>query len=627
MCGIAGFAGKEKALSPEVMDSMLSCIAYRGPDDAGQWSEGNLMLGHRRLSILDLSTGGRQPMIYNQRYVLVFNGEIYNYLELRDELTRKGYHFHTETDSEIIPAAYDCWGEDCQNRMNGMWAFALYDREKKNLFCSRDRFGIKPFYYIDQSELFAFGSEIKQLLNVLPGRPQVDGPVLEVFLAGGFLDFSERTMFREIRQLCGGYCLRYDLDTKCCDVHQWFFPDMEDIDCDEEKAKQRFRNLFSDAICRHLRADVEIGSCLSGGLDSSAIVCTVNKIIHQNDNPNTQYAVSACFEQPGYDEREYSHEVQKFCSNLILSEVFPNMDHLIAELDDIIWHMDEPIASSSVFAQREVFRRAKELGLKVMLDGQGADELLAGYTDFYKTEFAWLFRSRQWKRLRKEVDAYIQCQTSLDTNNKVRFFTVTALETIAPCWFQNMLFRLYQRHARNRQWLHLTPEGMDLLWSVKQRFDKRDPKVYTRAEMDIGLRELLHYEDRNSMAFSIEARVPFLDAIFSDFAENVPFGMKIKDGKTKWIMRAALEDTLPYKISHRYDKMGFVTPEALWLKQHLSELEPLLFDAAERLSSWIDKEAFLNWFSDHGTEGRNYMQIWRVLCASEWMKVFQMQIE
>lgn len=624
MCGIAGLVGKESAFSAEQLQNMLNCILYRGPDDAGEWSEGKVRLGHRRLSILDLSPGGRQPMRYTDRYVLTFNGEIYNYLELKEELRGKGYAFSTESDGEVIPAAYDCWGEDCQKHMNGMWAFALYDRAEESLFCSRDRFGIKPFYYMDRDEGFAFGSEIKQLLTVLPEPPHVNAPALEAFLAAGYLECGADTMFREVSQLRGGHCLRYEAPTGSLRVKKWFDPaEIVPRPMEEGEAKQRFHDAFAAAVERHLRSDVEVGSCLSGGLDSSAIVCAVNRM---TGGEPRQYAITACFEQEGYDERRYSRAAAAACTNLTVSEVFPDMERLLDQLDDMLWHMDEPFASTSIFAQRQVFRRAGELGLKVMLDGQGSDELLAGYPDFYKTEFAWLFRTGRWKTLRREIEAYRRLHPSDSGKKSLRFFAVAALEAAAPLWLQNAVFRLYQRQSRDRRWLRLTKSGMDRLCAVKRRYAKADPQAYLCASLTNGLSELLHYEDRNSMAFSVEARVPFLDAEFAKLAMEVPFPMKIREGKTKWILREALSDILPEAIAHRYDKMGFVTPEALWLRQHLADLEPRMRRAAETLSPWIDVEGFMRWYAAHGAEGRNYRQIWRVLCAAEWIKVFEVQL-
>lgn len=623
MCGIAGLVGKERALPEEQLQKMLDCILHRGPDDGGRWSEGKVRLGHRRLSILDLSPGGRQPMLYTDRYVLVFNGEIYNYLELKAELREKGYSFCTETDSEVIPAAYDCWGEDCQKHMNGMWAFALYDRNEQCLFCSRDRYGIKPFYYMDREDSFAFGSEIKQLLAVLPEPPHVNGPVLEAFLAAGYLECSAETMFREVEQLRGGHCLRYEVQTGRFRIKKWFDPsEIPVTDPSDNEAKKSFHDGFLAAVERHLRSDVEVGSCLSGGLDSSAIVCAVNRM---TGGKPRQYAITACFEQKGFDERRFSHAVADSCTGLTVSEVFPDMEELLSQLDDILWHMDEPFASTSVFAQREVFRRAHELGLKVMLDGQGSDELLAGYPDFYKAEFACLFRTGHWRELRREIGAYRRLHPSESGRRSLRFLAVAVLEATAPLSLQNAIFRVYQRRSPNRRWLKLTKTGMDQLCAIKRRYAKADPQAYLCASLTNGLSELLHYEDRNSMAFSVEARVPFLDTEFSELAMTLPFSRKIRDGKTKWIMREALSDILPEVIAKRYDKMGFVTPEALWLRQHLADLEPLMREAADRLSPWIDRESFLQWYASHGAEGSNYRQIWRVLCAAEWIKVFQVQ--
>lgn len=627
MCGIAGLIGKDTPVPKEHLDKMLSCIYHRGPDDAGEWHEDLVRLGHRRLSILDLSPAGRQPMLYWDRYVLVFNGEIYNYLELQEELKSKGYRFRSETDSEVIPAAYDCWGEECQQHMNGMWAFALYDRRARTLFCSRDRYGIKPFYYLETGACFAFGSEIKQLLPLLPGRPAADRTALELFLAAGYLDYSENTMFRDVRQLRGGCCLRYSLPEGRATARRWYAPAPALMkEAREADLISRFRELFREAVGRHLRADVEIGSCLSGGLDSSAIVCEINRRVRMERVDIKQHVISSCFEDQRFDEREYSHAVLRECANLVSSEVFPDMEELPEAMGKVVWHMDEPFASSSVFAQWEVYRCAHELGLKVMLDGQGADELLAGYPDFYKMQFCSLFRKGQWRQLWREIYGALSGSLNNQGAATARFFAVNVFEAVAPLRFQSLIFRIYQRTSPSRAWLRLSKEGMGTLCAVKRRFAKRDPQKFTRAFLETGLSELLHYEDRNAMAFSVEARVPFLDEEFAAFAEALPFSLKIREGKTKWIMREALRGGLPKEVISRRDKMGFVTPESRWLTDHRAQLRPLLRQAAETLSPLIDTKRLLRWYDGQNSFAPGDSRVWRILCAAEWVRVFNVQV-
>lgn len=627
MCGIAGLVGRNAAPAHEAMDRMLACIRHRGPDGVGQWGEANLLLGHRRLAILDLTADGDQPMLYTDRYVLVFNGEIYNYKELRRALEEKGYKFHTRTDSEVIPAAYDCWGPACQQKMNGMWAFALYDRQNKTLFCSRDRFGIKPFYYVENEDGLAFGSEIKQILEVAGKHPKANRAVLEIFLAVGYRDYSEETMFQGILQLRGGHCFTYDLTTCQMNLERWFDPDaLREETMDAAEAVGRFRALFNDAVERHLRADVEVGSCLSGGLDSSVIVCAVNKKLRREGGPVRQRTISSCFEDPRYDERQYIDAVVERCPGVRAEKVFPRMEELMPGLHEIVWHMDEPFSSTSIFAQWNVFRKAHELGLKVMLDGQGADEQLAGYTDFYKMLFVWLFRHGRWGALCREIKDYTRLRAKTEKKSQFRFLLVTILEAIMPLWVQDWLFQSYRGKSPEHEWLSLSPQAMEQLCAVKRRFAKRDPRRFIRAHMEIGMSELLHYEDRNSMAFSVEARVPFLDAELAEGLLKMPFCYKIRQGKTKWVMRSALGELLPEKVRDRYDKMGFVTPEFGWFAQHHDELETEVRRAAERLAPVVDPEKLMRWYHTPQAKQPGDLKVWRVLCAAEWARVFQVEV-
>lgn len=627
MCGIAGIIGKHSLPTISEILETLNCIRYRGPDDMGTWQEGNLLLGQVRLAIIDLSEGGKQPMTYNERYILVFNGEIYNYVELRNELQEKGYHFHTHTDSEVIPAAYDYWGEACQEHMNGMWAFALFDRQKQTLFCSRDRFGIKPFYYIDTEERFAFGSEIKQLLPQTGRPPRANNTTLSVFLATGYLDYSEETMFDGVSQLRGGHCLTYNLNTHHQRVRCWFT--MNSVSTRQEAGKisaERFRIEFEKAIRRHMRADVPIGSCLSGGLDSSAIVCMANRLLSEKGETEVQHTVSSCFDNRRFDEREYIDAVLAQCSGVQRNQVFPNLDEVLDKLDEIVWHMDEPFSSMSIFAQWNVFQEAHRIGLTVMLDGQGADEQLAGYTDFYKLNFAWLFRQFRFKRLYREIKAYINLRASSESQSQLRFLAVILYETMIPLWLQNRIYWFYLKKDAGHRWIKLGNEALDAVCRIKRQYAKRDPRAYCKASMEIGLSELLHYEDRNSMAFSVEARVPFLDADLAAEIYGIPFENKLKNGATKWVMREGLADILPEKICSRYDKMGFVTPENEWLMEHHDELEPKIREAAKRLSPLVDLDETMRWYRSATTIHNGDFRIWRLLCAGHWAEVFGVEV-
>ena len=299
MCGIAGMIHKKGQANPEAVQAMLDTIAHRGPDGEGLYTDGAVALGHRRLAILDLRPEGNMPMHYSDRYTITYNGEVYNYLELRQELETLGCTFRTRTDTEVILAAYERWGEACVERFNGMWAFAIYDRQEQNLFFSRDRFGVKPLYYWNTDDAFYFGSEIKEIWTQMPKPVKANTGVLLAFLNTGDLDYSEQTCFADVYQLPGGWNMRYSLKDHTFTTHRWYELKKNAQAATYEENVETFRDLFHQAVTLRLRSDVPVGSTLSGGLDSSAIVCTLRKIIPEDKPVNT---LSSCFEEKTFDE-------------------------------------------------------------------------------------------------------------------------------------------------------------------------------------------------------------------------------------------------------------------------------------------------------------------------------------
>ena len=406
MCGIAGYYSFNGYIKQENFEKMVDIVKHRGPDHRGTFYQDGLALGHRRLSIIDLSEDGCQPFFYKKRYVLIFNGEIYNYRELKEELIAEGYQFYTETDTEVLAAAFDHWGKECVQHFNGMWAFAILDQERKELFCSRDRFGVKPFYYYLDSHQFIFASEIKQILCMLNTPPAANKKRLLEFLICGDQDYTSETMFQDIMQLAGGHELVFNLESKELRVSEYYNLGKRTVKSENyEESCNKFRKAFENSIKLRLRADVPVGYCLSGGLDSSSIVCTANEQVRQSGINTEQHTVSSCFEEKAYDEQEYIDEVIRK-TGIHSHKIYPDGSKLFDEVDKIIWHMDEPFGSTSVYAQWNVFREAKNNNLTVMLDGQGADEQLAGYTPFYGVYFAYLLRRFKFITFLREFRAY-----------------------------------------------------------------------------------------------------------------------------------------------------------------------------------------------------------------------------
>lgn len=624
MCGIAGYISRDKDSGiADKINIMLEKIIYRGPDGGGNHvHDQRVGLGHRRLSIIDLSDNAGQPMCYRDRYWLTYNGEIYNYIELRNELKEQGYTFSTESDTEVLLASFDYWGKDCVAHFNGMWSFALFDEKNEKLFCSRDRYGVKPFYYYTNGQVFIFGSEIKEILAVYPEECKADMDNLAVYLTKGSLDRNDGTMFANIKQLIGGFNLFLDCRNLSCEIKEYY--DLRKIriaDRSKETNYIMFREKFMQSVGFRLRSDVQIGSCLSGGLDSSSIVCAVHKELEGTGNAGKQYTVSSCFEDKRYDEQEFIDEVVKD-TGVTAYKVFPEMEKLFDELDKLIWHMDEPFASTSIYAQWNVFRKAKEKGLTVMLDGQGSDEQLAGYTPFYQVLFVNLLRRGKFRQLFHEINCYRTLRSESEPIRIGEILLSTLASALLPEGLHFKANRLYVRRLRG------LPFPKHLYDNEKARsefayYNKKDPQEFIYAGMTQGLRALLHYEDRNSMAHSIESRVPFLDYELVEFIYSVPFSQKIENGRTKNLLREGLKDILPTAIYNRISKLGFVTTEDKWLKENEEFFYHELEKACDRLSAILDKKQVLEWYKTHvQSTRRGDSTCFRIICAAHWANVF-----
>lgn len=626
MCGICGVINKREKIDERLFDKMVDLAMHRGPNDRGIYYDRHIALGHRRLSIIDLSSEGHQPFCYKNRYVMVYNGEIYNYKELRKELEEKGYHFTTKTDTEVLITMYDCYGKECVHRLNGMWAFAVYDKTQNSLFCSRDRFGIKPFYYQYNNGIFMFASEIKQILAMdNKEKTYANEQRLLEFLVLGDLDCTEETMFADIMQLRGGHNLYFDVGTEKFEIECYYDITKRKLQKHSyEVSCKEFRKLFENSIKYRLRADVPVGYCLSGGLDSSSIVCMADHVIAGRKNKIEQYAVSSCFEDKEYDEQEYIDEVIR--STTVNSyKVFPKEDDLFHELDKIIWHMDEPFSSTSMFAQWNVFKTAKEKGLTVMLDGQGADEQLAGYTQFYAVAFAHYLRRFQLIRFGREV--YHYCKDRASTEKYVSVVDVL-LNAVVSAFMPNRL-KMYLKRKLGYGYRNLpfSKEIIERVVGERTLYQVSDPTQYSVDMMRCSMASLLHYEDRDSMAHSIESRVPFLDYKLVESIYAMPMQYKIRNGVTKSVMRDGLKGILPDKIRNRISKLGFVTPEDKWINNNFEEFRLELKEASHRLNGLIDEKRIMEWFDNRkGKMERGNFLAWRIICAGHWMSVFNVSL-
>jgi asparagine synthase (glutamine-hydrolysing) len=558
MCGIAGIIYKNGI--PEnreaILKSMLTSIAHRGPDDEGMYFDGAVALGHRRLSVLDLSSAGHQPMKHKD-YLIVYNGEVYNYLELRDELKRFGHTFTTGTDTEVILHAYDQWGEDCLNRFNGMWAFAIYDKRKQTLFCSRDRFGVKPFYYYEDNEKLIFASEIKAILCA-GVKPVANIPVLMAYLVVGFVNNSEQTFFKGIHQLMPGSNLSFNTNTGSVSLRQYYdlskleLPEIDSVD---------FARHFENSIRLHLRSDVPIGTCLSGGLDSSTVAAIASNLLRELQ-PDARFgAITAQSESSENDESEYARQVVEHC-RLDWHLVKPTYDDFVQHIDDCLRVQGEPVGGPSVFMQYWVMKKAKDAGFKVMLDGQGGDETLLGYERYYPAFFLYLLKRGRCLLFLKE---YYQA---------VRHSRLSTLQLTA--FIAYFLILPIRKKILTKRVNFLKPslihQGLAALNTPANAFF--DIRTLQEQELMIyQLPKLLLYEDRNSMAHSIEARVPFVSYPCVEAALALKPTSKIRSGYTKYALRLIAERLLPKSIAWRRNKIGFEAPSRIWLKKHRPQMQ------------------------------------------------------
>ena len=647
---------------------MTTAIRHRGPNDEGyllgnfrtrSWiscggidtvrelaltplaqeaeSSFNLAFGHRRLSVLDLSTAGHGPMPYLDGMLwITYNGEIYNYPELRDELKGRGYSFRTATDTEVVLAAYAEWGVDCLCRFNGMFAFALWDARKQTLFCARDRFGIKPFYYYRDGRQFVFASEIKAVLAHpdIPIKP--NDAIIYDYLALGSLNHTNETFFEGIKCLWPSHYLLIDLRQSSLEIRRWWDIQVNTSLNGHEATNNRelvvqFRELLIDAVRLRLRSDVPIGTCLSGGLDSSSIVSAANYLLlKERAVPrelvgDRQKTFSACFDNPGIDERSYIQQVIEY-TGVESNRIFPRgADGLWDDLEQLVWHQEEPFGSTSIYSQWSVMRLARQHDVTVLLDGQGGDELLAGYHLYIGPYLAQSMRTRgPWATLKTVREL------SAGTGNSMAFLLALGFYNSLPGPIQRVMMNLGNARLRTNP----TVSYSMLNPSFERQFAERRTgqgkhrgchNLAERLYQDLfvySLPALLRYEDRNSMAFSLEARVPFLDYRLVEFCFSLPVSQLIHHGWTKWLLRQAMDGFLPEQVRWRRSKLGFATPEQQWLREGASSIAQL-FNHDDILSSpYLGEKVIQQLRSLSAKDVANIPGLWRVVNLEMWQRVF-----
>ncbi|MCZ8109103.1 MAG: asparagine synthase (glutamine-hydrolyzing) [Burkholderiales bacterium] len=625
MCGIAGYVtqqplGERRALA--ILDAMSSLIAHRGPDGLGQWADaaGSVGLAHRRLAIIDLSTSGAQPMHAPNGTVIIFNGEIYNYIELRDELAG-GWSFRSHSDTEVILAAYEKWGDDCVNHLRGMFAFALWDARRNRLLAARDRFGIKPFYYAQCGDVLYFASEAKALLPFLPGI-ETDEEALAEYLTFQYT-IGEKTLFRCVHGLLPGHTLV--VEGGSVSIRRYWDVQYEvDWDHSPRYFETRFRELVADSMKVHLRADVPVGGYVSGGLDSSLVAILAARA----DVANRDAFHGRFLEYPGYDESDHARTATELAGmTLHVADITAN--DFRRHIGDVIYHLDFPVAGPGSFPQYMVSALAAK-HLKVVLGGQGGDELLGGYARY--------------------LVAYLEqsIKAAIDGTYKSGNFLVT-IESVVP----NLgLLREYKPMIKefwreglfedlDRRYFRLVDRSTDMVgevdWAALDKprvfeafrviFNNRDnvrKEAYfdkmTHFDFKCLLPALLHVEDRMSMAHGLESRVPFLDHPLVEFLATVPADVKFKGGQMKQLMKTVYKDVLPRSIVERRDKMGFPVPLKEWFEGPLKEFVSDIF-AEQRLRHrpYLNSDVILSSF---GTASRFSRKTWGLLTLELWHQRF-----
>lgn len=583
MCGIAGIISTNKKIVTEAnLKKMAAALAHRGPDGTGYWidSTGQTGFGHSRLSIIDLSNSAAQPMHYLDRYTIVYNGEIYNYIEIKAALQKIGYTFKTQSDTEVILAAYDRWKEKCLQQFDGMFAFAIYDQKEQVLFAARDRFGEKPFYYYRDDEHFIFASEMKALWAIGVVK-KVNEKMMLNYLTLGYLqnvnDKSE-TFFEEIQSLPPAHYIQLSVSNKRFSNKSYWYLDKEScIKVSPTDAIEHFNELFSISVKRRLRSDVPVGSSLSGGLDSSSIVSATSDLYKNGLSEFRPVSFSAVF--PGFekDESNFIHTVtNKFSVDNFITN--PTAEGLVNDFEKMCYHQEEPFHSSSTYAQYKVFELAAAHGVKVLLDGQGADETMAGYHKYIHWYLQQLLARIQLLEAKKEKAALRKNNLPFEWGPK------NVIAAFMPAHVTILLEKKAYRKTINHP--DLTEEftgsfrGQEWEGIHKPIVSKLNDILYFNT-MQFGLEELLRFADRNSMAHGREVRLPFLNHELVQFIFSLPANFKIHDGWTKWILRKSMDNILPDEIVWRKDKVGYETPQKQWMTDPV--LQDFMHEAKRKL--------------------------------------------
>jgi len=621
MCGILAIVGNVMPVSAEIASQALDTLAHRGPDDRGVWSVKGAWLGHRRLSIIDTSSAGHQPMVDEATGVaLTFNGEIYNYLELKSELEVLGHVFHSHSDTEVLLRAYLAWGKQCVQRFNGDWAFLIWDPRTASAFFSRDRFSVKPLFYTRARGVLTVASEPKALLELYPELRRVNERALFRFLKETAVNDTEDSFYEGIKLLLPAHSAEYKAGGDVLNIERyWDWPDTDapltgDI-------QEQFDALFDDAIRLRMRSDVQVGVTLSGGLDSTAVLSAAEKQL-EHDSLRMKAFTSVYDQQPvgaEIDERKWAALAAEMCAQFDLQMVSAPENEWLQTLRKITWHMDGPGYSPAVFPLWNIMETSSRQRVLVLMEGQGADELLAGYSDYAIIElienFSRHVRRLEFRKLMRELSAYVGTFGWM-------LFLRRLLRKLSP-QLRELNFRYTGTlGVMRKDFIDRVGHQPDV--APKLRNASRISVLEKEMRSDFAARELpglLHYGDSISMANSVESRLPFLDYRLVDFCSKLPVEWKIRNGETKYILREYLRRNGQNKIADRKDKKGYPTPLASFFRSNNGAvLREVLLSPQARIRVYCDQgklRKLINRYLAGNSQSEN--SLYRLLSTELWL--------
>jgi asparagine synthase (glutamine-hydrolysing) len=590
MCAITGLVNKNGVtIDLDLLKRMNRLAAHRGPDGEDYFQLKNIGFGHRRLAIFDLSDFGKQPMHY-LHLTIVFNGAIYNYLELRQELIVLGYVFDTNTDTEVILKAFHYWGIDCFSKLNGMWALAIYNNLTGEIIGCRDRLGMKPFYYTNSDTSFAFGSEIKQLLPVQSAI--VNWPILMDYLVYNLESHSEETFFKNIMVLPAAHYFVFNIANYSFNQQAYYYWPINETKLNDIEIEKQFNELLNASINIHLRADVPLGACLSGGLDSSVITQLALKKL----TAPLSVFTSISTDKTNNDELFASEMVNQ--NNLNWHTDTPTIDNFKKNLESLIYCQEEPFYSTSNFMQFSLMSFVKKTNIKVLLDGQGADELLMGYTKYLSLPYPNLLRQSYLKDLHNMAN----------NNNKSYLSIITEAIILRNFWIRNIRLKFKFRNLKNK-YFKLPNTLLAKQWS--SAFTNIN-KLQLLELKFTQLPKLLKYADKNAMYFGLESRLPFLDYRLVSLCLQIPIHLKLNNGWTKYILRIT-NTGIPKSIAWRKNKIGFESPEKNWLDNKWMQEEinnsPIIKELFNKIPPNPDKHL-----------------LWKLFNIALWQKKFNVSL-